>query len=438
MQGVRRTWKLVMAFALASTGAGCSAFNTGGLNSRRLPAELRPVPRANKAPINYLMLRQDPPKEYVLDKHDTLGVYIEGILGEPNQPPTVLVDPLGNHPPAVGFPIPVSEDGEVSLPLLKAPIAVKGLTVKQAQELITKTYLEEELLTPDNVRILVSLYRPRTYQVMVIREDGGGSLGRSADQGRLPTRDQTAPTQRGTGYLLDMPAYENDVLRALMETGGLPGIDAKPEVKILRGKYKDALAMTKAKARAFEERGACELPPLPPDDPNTVVIPTRLAPDDVPAFRPEDILLNDGDVLVVEARQRDVFYAGGLLGGGEIPLPRDYDLDVLAAIAVAGGPVGGGFRFGPGGNFSGFGTGQNLRGSAVAPSEVTIIREAPFRSQVSIKINLRRALADPTQRILIQPGDVVVLNYTTAELFANLVLNTFPFNTLFDRWIFNR
>ena len=93
MQGVRRTWKLVMAFALASTGAGCSAFNTEGLNSRRLPAELRPVPRANKVPINYLMLRQDPPKEYVLDKHDTLGVYIEGILGEPNQPCLLYTSP---------------------------------------------------------------------------------------------------------------------------------------------------------------------------------------------------------------------------------------------------------------------------------------------------------------------------------------------------------
>lgn len=428
----------IVALATAIVGAGCSAFNVEGLNARRVPDFCLAEPRADKEPLNYLMLRQDSPAEYILAAEDTIGIFIEGILGDADQPIPVEAEVLGNHPPAVGYPLVIQVDGTVSLPLLKQNVLLKGLTIPQAQELITKKYIEAQLVQEDAIRILVSLYRPRTHQVLVIREDGGGGLGQSGGGTRIQAQDQTAALERGTGYILDMPQNENDVLRALMETGGLPGIDAKSEVKILRGKYKDAATMVQAKAKAAADTKACELGPLPPNDPNTIIIPTRLNPSEVPSFSEEDIILNDGDVLVVEARERDVFYAGGVLGGGEIPLPRDYDLDVLTAIAVAGGPVGGGFNFGASGNFSSFGTGQSLRGSTISPSEVTIIREMPFENQISIKVNLRRALADPSQRILIKPGDVVVLNYTPLELISNIMLNTFPFNTLFNDLIFNQ
>ena len=34
-------------------------------------------------------------------------------------------------------------------------------------------------------------------------------------------------TLAGTGQIIDLPAYQNDVLTALARTGGLPGTDAK-------------------------------------------------------------------------------------------------------------------------------------------------------------------------------------------------------------------
>ena len=40
--------------------------------------------------------------------------------------------------------------------------------------------------------------------------------------------------ERGTGHLVALPAYENDVLSALARTGGLPGLDAVNEVVIER------------------------------------------------------------------------------------------------------------------------------------------------------------------------------------------------------------
>jgi hypothetical protein len=415
-----------------------------GLNARRLPDNILAEKRADHEPIDYVLLRQDPPKEYLLDEKDTLGIYIEGFLGEANQPPPYLADPIGNTPPAVGYPIPLQEGGILTLPLLREPLNLKGKTVVQAQEAIRQAYMDQGLIQADSeeekerLRILVSLYRPRTYQVLVIREDGGGALGQSRGSDRSQVREQTFSTERGTGFILDMPAYENDVLRALMETGGLPGLDAKAEVRVLKGTFKEATAKAKLRAEVLKNLEACELIPKDPKDPQVVVIPTRLRPTEVPTFTSKDILLGEGDVVVVEERQRDVFYTGGLLGGAEVTLPRDYDLDILAAVAIAGGQIGGGVRFGQGGNFSGFGSGANLRGSTVAPSEITVLRESAGKKQLSIKINLRRALADPSQRLLIKPGDVIILDYTTLELWENLILNTFPFNTLFDRLIFAR
>jgi hypothetical protein len=78
----------------------------------------------------------------------------------------------------------------------------------------------------DSDQIIVTLIRKRMVRVLVIREEAGGAENIS---------------KRGTGHVVDLPAYENDVLRALSETGGMPGTDAKNEVLIYRGMYSDAV-----------------------------------------------------------------------------------------------------------------------------------------------------------------------------------------------------
>ena len=93
-------------------------------------------------------------------------------------------------------------------------------------------------------------------------------------------------------------------------------------------------------------------------------IPLRLPPGQTPTFKPEDIILESGDIVMIESREREVFYTGGLLGGGEYPLPRDYDLDVLGALAISGQGIasqngtGRGGRGSFGGGSSGFGIGS--------------------------------------------------------------------------------
>ena len=44
-----------------------------------------------------------------------------------------------------------------------------------------------------------------------------------------------------------------------------------------------------------------------------VRIPLRLPPDEPPPFRPEDVVLQTGDIVFIEARDTEVFYTGGLL-----------------------------------------------------------------------------------------------------------------------------
>lgn len=62
------------------------------------------------------------------------------------------------------------------------------------------------------------------------------------------------------------------------------------------------------------------------------------------------------------------------------------------------------------------------------PTEAIIIRELPCGNSVSIKVDLNRALQDRSQRILIQPNDVIILQYTLAEEIGNALLNMLQFN----------
>ena len=132
-------------------------------------------------------------------------------------------------------------------------------------------------------------------------------------------------------------------------------------------------------------------------------------------MRPEDIILQDGDVVFVESRDAEVFYTGGLLRGGQFPLPRDYDLDVLGAIAMAGGSI----SAAAGGTATGL---NSSVGSIIPPSRITIVRQYQGQ-QIAIRTSTQDALTDVRERILIQPNDLVMLEYTPGEMLMNLLIS---------------
>ena len=110
-----------------------------------------------------------------------------------------------------------------------------------------------------------------------------------------------------------------------------------------------------------------------------------------------------------------MFYTGGLLPAGQFPIPRDYDIDILQAIAIAGGSVGS----------SAGATGSSLLGanSPIFPATRIIVLRELCGETVPIEINTRRAMVDPAERIRVQPGDFILLEYTTLELIANVAVS---------------
>ncbi len=382
--------------------------------------------RDDKEPINFLRLRQEPPEAYRLDNRDVLGIYIEGVLGSSDEPPPVHFPEAGDKtPPAIGYPVPVREDGTVSLPLVE-PINIRNLTLAAAERKIRDTYIKKKILRPDRERIIVTLMRPRTYHVLVVREDATADTRNSLLTGGATTPQSLAlamalgQTKRGLSFPVELKAYENDVLHALSETGGMPGPDALNEVIVLRGAFSNEEERDYYMNHLEDPNYHEELLQRP----NVVKIPLRIGPCDPEVkLSEEDIILNAGDVVFVRTRETEVFYTGGLLPGGQWPLPRDYDIDVFQAIAMAGGNISGsaGSRD-DGGLFRG--------GSAAGifpPTRVIVVREL-CGEQIPIEINLHRALTDPGERIRVHPGDFILLEYTPMELAGNIALGMLRFN----------
>lgn len=409
--------------------SGCTSFlGTTGIPASRVPRGLLEAERKNDfEDISMLRLRQDPPEFYAIGPGDVIGFYARNLFQNDNELPPVHYPEDSSQPPAVGVPVPVREDGTLSLPFIE-PILIEGLSLVEATELVRRAYTasDAEPILQEDSQISLTMIRRRTVKVLVVREESGGA----ADI-----------TKRGTGHVVDLPAYENDVLHALSETGGLPGLDAKNEVLIYRGLFEDGLnyeqIINQSAQDACKNQDACFCDESPkPDPPNLTRIPLRYNPITPPTFTQEDILLSEGDIVVIRSRDRETFTTGGVLAGGEFPLPRDKDLDVLGAIAMAGGPLGSGgtgiSAIGNGNGGGGFGGGGGQSQGLIPPSDVLVIRKLPCGNQITIKVDLNRALQNPSERILIQPDDFVMLRFKLSEELANVALSLVQFNFLLN------
>lgn len=407
---MNRTAALLLVAAAPLFG-GCAALTNpvaDAIPVRRLPEEVLGRPRADLRQVPLNLLRQTEPSEYRLDKGDILAVVAEDVIAPKEQQPPVQLPGLGSETAATGFPVPVNDDGSISVPLLPA-IPVKGKTLKEVEGLIRdyatgKTGGKEIIPPGAPVRVSVQLLRKRTYQVLVQREDSsqavnvgtGGGLG----GGQIIGTDK-----RQTGVTIRLQAYENDVLHALNATGGVPGALAEDEITIIRGRYD-------------------------PADPlkNATRIPLRAYPEQRLTIRPDDIVLQDDDILFVQAREADTYYTAGLIGTGQFLLPRDYDLRVIEAIArVRGSLVSGGF------NQTSFSGGTTVNGlGQPSPSLVTIIRRLPGNRQFTIRVDLDRALRDPRENVLVLADDVIVMQEKPGQAILRYLTQTIRVNTVAD------
>ena len=158
-------------------------------------------------------------------------------------------------------------------------------------------------------------------------------------------------------------------------------------------------------------------------------IPLRWPPGAPLPFQPEDVVLDEGDVVFLETRNTEFFYTGGILPSNEIPLPRDRDLDVVEAVAQVTGSL-----------LNGAVGGNNLSGTLIrdglgkpSPSALSVVRRTPDGGQVSIHVDLNRAMRDPRERILVRPGDLLILQETPGEAFLRYASEMTDFLFIWSR-----
>ncbi len=418
MSAVTRKSRIWVAclFVTASSMVGCRSYGPTDLTPANEVLNASCCKPDNTTQINFLTLRQSPPDQYILGKGDTLGIYIQGITGDKDVPPPVHFPEDAGQQPALGYPVPIRDDGYIGLPLIK-PLRISGMTLAQAEKQIIDAYSDEEILLEGSEKIIVTLMRRRTYNILVIREDlATGNTTNSIRDNETFLGDSL----QTESFSIELPAYENDVLHALSETGGMPGERALNEIVVLRGGQRNFNNVN----AIVQEVGDGQVEGRTIDDANMVRIPIEAERGQFPNISQADITLEDGDIVYIKGRERDVFYTGGLLDGGRFPLPRDYDVDVLEAIALAGGNGSATAGGGQGGGFRGV-------GALLPATQVTVLRKCGCE-QVAIDVDLRYALSDPTERVIIQPGDLIVLEYRKPELIGNSLLSVLQFGGFFQ------
>ena len=184
-------------------------------------------------------LSQNPPRSYIIGPGDILSVYIEGFL-PPNiddvtpilqnnvalqneyYPPTGVV--IG---PTAGVPWKSADDGTIPIPVIGS-VKVEGLTIQQAADKLIKDVVDKKIVLKDREYLYINLVRPRVHRVMIVREEI------KSDAPTIMPRQASIAAKRGSAKIVDLPAFENDILHALTASGGMPGTDAINEVWILR------------------------------------------------------------------------------------------------------------------------------------------------------------------------------------------------------------
>jgi hypothetical protein len=156
----------------------------------------------------------------------------------------------------------------------------------------------------------------------------------------------------------------------------------------------------------------------------------RIRPGQPITFGPEDILLEDGDIVTVRGRDPQFYYTGGLLPARENPIPANYDLTVVEAVLKANGPL-----------LNGGLNSSNLSGAVVgvgignpSPTLLTVLRKTPNGGQINIRVDLDEAVRDPRQNILVEAGDILLLQEKPDQAITRYFTTIFRAD-LFTQWL---
>jgi protein involved in polysaccharide export with SLBB domain len=275
-------------------------------------------------------------------------------------------------------------NGQISLPLLPRPVLVGGLNLLQAQQEIVRSYSDGILVNPF---VNVHLSEEATFPILVLGE-------------------VTNPD------VYELPRYQNDVGHALAAAGGITR-DAEDFIEVHRRIPIGGNVAPTANNRpenfnpgtapgGYGPHLKPETIDDTPGDPKKIIrIPLRGLPATPPPT--EDVVLEPGDVVVVPSRRFEVFWVVGQLDdsartrfnlsdrqlelGAGLILPRDRDIDVVTAVAMAGyiDPID-------------------------SPTTVTVHRTMPDGRPMLIKVDLIKARYDRKETVMVHSGDIIYVN----------------------------
>jgi len=89
---------------------------------------------------------------------DTLGVFIPGVLGKPNESPPIYTDPTGINPPTMGYPLQVRANGTISVPLL-GDQKVAGLSINGVEARLKHLLESSQIMKKGRAQATVSMIR---------------------------------------------------------------------------------------------------------------------------------------------------------------------------------------------------------------------------------------------------------------------------------------
>jgi RNA polymerase sigma factor (sigma-70 family) len=285
-QGLVQAWGQP---ANAQTKSGQAALNaiTSG-SSTPLPMQSGESTLGNWKKIPLATLKQRPVELYRVGPGDTLGIVVDGVLGNSKEfLPT-------NSGVLIGYPIPVRDDGTINMPQLQ-PLKVSGLTLEEIRQSLKQAYVGKGKVFREESEYsaIVTMYRKRTFHVLVIRQD--------VDDEATSLRNALAgKPSRGTGQVVQLTMGENDIGTSLAMSGGMPGSSAMDVVVIERTRSR---ANTSSATGRTRHSGGEDGRPGGAVSKRVIRIPLKAPVGDPWRFTEEDITLEDGDVVFVPARQ---------------------------------------------------------------------------------------------------------------------------------------
>ncbi len=330
------------------------------LSASNLPSEFRVAARPDRDSINLAGIASAGGGESRIDPGDLLEFSIASGRSE-EKPATVLAR--------------VSDDGAADIPLV-GPVQVAGLEPFDASRLVAQASVDRGIYRRPHVALEIKSKSVNRVTV----------LGAVAEPG-----------------VHELPRASSDLVKALAKAGGMSE-DAGTIVEIIR---QPPMFATVADA--------------PVDSASPTVHPVAYQPNaQSPQLSPQtqridlasitpgvgDYRLGDRDIVMVRPRDKEMVYVSGLVQKpGQFELPKNQELRLLDAIAMAGGL------------------------SSQVADKVLIIRHVPHRPEPApIRASLASAKRNGQENLVLGAGDVVSVEQTPVTAVVDTVLKLLRFS----------